>query len=158
MGCVGPWPSPASPGLTSVLTSPPSAALQSVPALVVSLPFGRRGKEHSPTVVHEADYSTVASTGHPRLKTKQTPWVGHHQKVLPSKRETISMAWQKLRFVCTTILWISKLCSCVSVRWYFIELVWWLNSKTSSFWANNLNFTTSFQGLETLHQLTIAFI
>ena len=31
-----------------------------------------------------------------------------------------------------TILWISKLCSSISVRWCFIELVWWLQSKISS--------------------------
>ena len=43
-----------------------------------------------------------------------------------------------------TILWILELRSCVSVRWCFIELVWWLKSKTSSsFWVRNQNVTTT---------------
>ena len=57
------------------------------------------------------------------------------------------------------ILWSSQLCSYVSVRWGFIELVWWPKSKTSSsFWLRNQNFTTGFQGLEILHQFTIASV
>ena len=56
-----------------------------------------------------------------------------------------------------TILWILKLCSCVSVRLYFMELVWWLKSKTSSSGrVRNKNFTTRFQSHKTPppHQFT----
>ena len=57
-----------------------------------------------------------------------------------------------------TILWISKLCSCVDVRWCFIGLVWWLRVKRlHHVWVRNQNFTTGFQGLES-HQFTIAFV
>ena len=44
----------------------------------------------------------------------------------------------------------------LSVRWCFIELVWWLKSKiSSSFCVRNQNFTTGFQSLEILHQFTV---
>ena len=47
-----------------------------------------------------------------------------------------------------TILSISKLCPCVSVRWCFIELVWCLKSKTSSsFWVINQNSQQDFRVL-----------
>ena len=63
---------------------------------------------------------------------------------------------KEILFEDNTILWISKWCPCVSVRWCFIELVWWLKSKTSSsFWVGNQNFITRFQGLKILHQFTI---
>ena len=45
------------------------------------------------------------------------------------------------------------------LRRCFIELVWWLKSIiSSSFWVRNQKCTTTFQGLQILHQFTIAFV
>ena len=38
-------------------------------------------------------------------------------------------SFKEILCVDNTILWISKLCSCASVRWCFIELVWRLKGK-----------------------------
>ena len=72
-------------------------------------------------------------------------------------QETLRLIW--FFNIYDTKLWISQLGSCVSVRWCFIELVWWLKSKTfSSFLGRNQNFITSFQYIDTFHQFTIASV